>query len=97
MGIKYAFLVGLITGLFNIIPYIGVLTALILSAVITFATAAVTSKVILVIITLVIVHLIDSNVLLPVIVGSSKPFQCLLKSQLNLSGLLCFNRTITTN
>ncbi|WP_345949211.1 AI-2E family transporter [Mucilaginibacter sp. PAMB04274] len=70
MGIKYAFLLGLITGLFNIIPYIGILTALILSAVITFATAAVTSKVILVIITLVIVHLIDSNVLLPVIVGS---------------------------
>ncbi|QJD96249.1 AI-2E family transporter [Mucilaginibacter robiniae] len=70
MDVKYAFLLGLITGLFNIIPCSRILTALILSAAITFATAAVTSEVLLAIIPRVIAHLIDSNVLLSVIVGS---------------------------
>lgn len=70
LDVKYAILLGLITGLFNIIPYLGIFTALLLSSLITFATAAVAGKVVLVIITLVITHLIDSNVLLPVIVGS---------------------------
>jgi predicted PurR-regulated permease PerM len=70
LDVKYAILLGIITGLFNIIPYIGIFTALLLSSLITFATAAVAGKVVLVVITLVIVHLIDSNVLLPVIVGS---------------------------
>jgi len=70
LDVKYAILLGLITGLFNIIPYLGIFTALLLSTLITFATAAVAGKVVLVIVTLVITHLIDSNILLPVIVGS---------------------------
>jgi len=70
LGIKYAVLLGLITGLFNIIPYIGIFTALLISVLITFATAAVTGKLLLVIITLVVTHLVDSNILLPAIVGS---------------------------
>jgi predicted PurR-regulated permease PerM len=70
LDVKYAMLLGLITGLFNIVPYLGIFTALLLSTLITFATAAVAGKVVLVIITLVITHLIDSNILLPVIVGS---------------------------
>jgi putative permease len=78
LGIKYAVLLGLITGLFNVIPYIGIFTALILSTVITFATATVTSKVILVIITLVVTHLTDSNVLLPLVVGSKVRINALI-------------------
>jgi putative permease len=70
MGIKYAILLGLITGLFNIIPYIGIFTALVISLLVTFATATATTKVILVLVTILITHLVDSNVLLPVIVGS---------------------------
>ncbi len=70
LGIKYAILLGLITGLFNIIPYIGIFTALLLNVIITFATAAVSGKVLLVLITVISMHLIDSNILLPVIVGS---------------------------
>jgi putative permease len=70
LGIKYAVLLGLITGLFNIIPYIGIFSALVISSLVTFATATVISKVILVVVTLIIVHLIDSNILLPVVVGS---------------------------
>lgn len=78
LGIKYAILLGLITGLFNIIPYIGIFTALVISTLITFATAAVASKVILVVITLIVVHLIDSNVLLPIVVGSKVRINALI-------------------
>jgi len=69
LGIKYAILLGLIIGLFNVIPYIGIFTALLLSTLVTFATAG-TTKLLLVIGTILGIHLIDSNVLLPVIVGS---------------------------
>ncbi len=69
VGIKYAILLGLITGVFNLIPYIGIYTALLLNVIITFATAG-GAKVLLVMIIVIIMHLIDSNVLLPVIVGS---------------------------
>jgi predicted PurR-regulated permease PerM len=70
VGIKYALLLGVITGLFNIIPYIGIFTALLLSTLITFATAASTSTIIAVAAIIIVMHLIDSNILLPVIVGS---------------------------
>jgi len=70
LGIKYAILLGLITGLFNVIPYIGIFTALLLNILITFATAASSTTILLVLVTVIAVHLIDSNVLLPVIVGS---------------------------
>lgn len=76
-GIKYAFLLGLITGLFNIIPYIGIFTALLLSVLITFSTAAI-GKVILVAVTIILMHLIDSNFLLPVIVGSKVKINALV-------------------
>jgi predicted PurR-regulated permease PerM len=69
VGVNYAILLGLMTGLFNIIPYIGIFTALLLSIVVTFATAG-AAKLLLVIAVQVGIHLVDSNVLLPVIVGS---------------------------
>ena len=78
LGIKYALLLGLLTALFNIIPYIGIFTALLLSTLITFANAATGGKVLLVIITLVLTHLADSNILLPVIVGSKVRINALI-------------------
>ena len=69
LGIKYAVLLGLLTGLFNLVPYIGIITALLLSLLVTFATAG-AAKLLLVIAVVLGIHLIDSNVLLPVIVGS---------------------------
>ena len=70
MGVDYAILLGLITGLFNIIPYIGIFTALVISAVVTLGTSPDSTTVIWVAVTMVVTHLIDSNVLLPLIVGS---------------------------
>lgn len=78
IGVKYAILLGLITGLFNIIPYIGIFTSLVLSTIITIGTGAATVKVILVIATIVGMHLVDSNILLPVIVGSKVKINALI-------------------
>ncbi len=77
-GVKYALLLGLITGLFNIIPYVGIATALLINALITISTAATVGKVLLVVATIVIIHLIDSNVLLPMIVGSQVRINALI-------------------
>lgn len=77
-GVKYALLLGLITGLFNIIPYIGIATALLINVLITLSTAAATGKIILVGVTIIIMHLLDSNVLLPLIVGSQVRINALI-------------------
>lgn len=69
VGIKYGFLLGLITGIFNVIPYIGILVALLLSVIVTFATASL-SKVLLVVMVMVIIHIVDGNFIMPKIVGS---------------------------
>jgi predicted PurR-regulated permease PerM len=78
LGIKYAILLGLLTGLFNVIPYIGIFTALALCTFITFATGASGGTVLLVAIVIIAIHLIDSNVLLPVIVGSKVKINALI-------------------
>ena len=77
LGVKYAILLGLITGLFNIIPYIGIFTALLLSTLVTFATAGAT-QLLLVIATIFGIHLVDANVLLPLIVGSKVRINALI-------------------
>lgn len=69
LGVKYAVLLGLIAGIFNIIPYLGIFTALLISSLITFATAG-AAKVILVIIAFAGVHAIDGNIVMPLVVGS---------------------------
>ena len=78
MDVRYAILLGLITGLFNIIPYIGIFTALLISAIVTLGTSPDSAKVIWVVITLFVTHLIDSNVLLPLVVGSKVRINALI-------------------
>lgn len=69
LGIKYVFLLGLIVGFFNLIPYVGIFTALAISTIITFATVDATHA-LYVAIAVVCIHLVDSNLLMPKIVGS---------------------------
>ncbi|GAB3418972.1 AI-2E family transporter [Niabella aquatica] len=69
LGLKYAVLLGFMGGILNVIPYLGILTALLLSCLVTFATLG-SSKVLLVVIVFVIVHAIDGNIIMPVVVGS---------------------------
>ena len=70
LGVKYALLLGVMTGILNLIPYLGIFTALAISALIAFATATSASSVIWVVLTIFGTHIVDANVLLPVIVGS---------------------------
>jgi predicted PurR-regulated permease PerM len=67
--VKYAVLLGIIVALFNLIPYLGIFTALLLSSLITFATGNIKAAT-EVAISVLCIHAIDSNFLLPTIVGS---------------------------
>ncbi len=69
IGVKYAILLGVLTGVLNVIPYIGVLFSMVISCFIAFATGS-PSQCIYVLIGYVIIHAIDGNVILPFVVGS---------------------------
>ena len=69
LGIKYVILLALLVGVLNLIPYVGIFTALFISVLITFATSD-GSHALYVGITVICIHLIDSNFLMPKIVGS---------------------------
>lgn len=77
IGIKYAVLLGIIVGLFNIIPYLGIFTALLISVLVTFATGPITNAV-TVGVSVIVIHALDSNVLLPTVVGSKVRLNALL-------------------
>lgn len=69
LGVKYFFLLGLLVGILNILPYVGIFTALAVAACVTFATAGGNSA-LLVAVSVICIHLVDSNFLMPRIVGS---------------------------
>lgn len=77
IGIKYAVLLGLIVGLFNIIPYLGIFTALVLSVMITFATGPI-SNTVAVGVSIIVIHAVDANLLLPTVVGSKVRLNALI-------------------
>jgi putative permease len=69
LGVKYAILLGVIAAILNVIPYLGIFTACIISLLITSTTN--TPGVVLgMAIVIVSVHLVDSNIILPKVVGS---------------------------
>lgn len=70
MGIKYAPLLGFIIGLFNVIPYVGAIIAIIIAGIITLITGGITQAIwMLVVIT--ILQQIDANIINPKIIGNS--------------------------
>jgi predicted PurR-regulated permease PerM len=77
IGVKYALMLGVISALLNLIPYLGIFIACILSMLITFTTNG-AAAVLGVAVVLVIVHLTDSNILLPRIVGSKVKINALV-------------------
>lgn len=77
MGIKYAPLLGFTIGLFNIIPYIGAIIAVIISAIITLITGGL-SQAIWMIIVVTIIQQIDANIINPKLIGGSLEISPLL-------------------
>ncbi|WP_292010679.1 AI-2E family transporter [Chryseobacterium sp.] len=69
LGVKYAILLGVLTGLLNVIPYIGICISLVISCFIAFATGTL-STCVYVAIGYIGVHVIDGNIVLPFVVGS---------------------------
>ena len=70
IGVKYAVVLGLITGILNLIPYIGILFAGILSIIATLTASPDLTLIIGVLIIVIVVQLIDNNLIVPMIVGS---------------------------
>ncbi len=70
IGVKYAILLGVITGLLNMIPYIGIFIAGILSIIASLTGSADLSIITGIIVVNLIVQFIDNNFLVPMIVSS---------------------------
>ena len=77
MGIKYAPLLGFLIGLFNMIPYIGAIIAVAISALITLITGGL-SQTIWMLIVVIILQQIDANIINPKIIGQSLKISPLL-------------------
>ena len=70
MNVKYAVLLGFIIGLFNLIPYLGAIIAIVLAVIITIFTGGITQAIwMLVIVT--ILQQIDANIINPKIIGNA--------------------------
>lgn len=69
IGIKYALLMAVIAGLFNLIPYLGIYAAALLNAVIAMMTGS-SHQAFIILIVYAVIHIVDANLLIPFIVGN---------------------------
>ena len=77
LGVKYAILLGIMIGLFNMIPYFGAIIAVIIAAIITFITGGFSQAAWMIVI-VTILQQIDANIINPKIVGESLKISPLL-------------------
>ena len=70
LGVKYSILLGVMIGIFNLIPYIGAIIAVVISAIITIFTGGLAQAIWMLII-VTILQQIDANIINPKIVGNS--------------------------
>jgi predicted PurR-regulated permease PerM len=79
VGVPYALLLGVITGILNLIPYIGILIATLLSIIAAPPDDGTGASAILgIVIVNVIVHLLDNNVIIPLVVSSKVKINALV-------------------
>lgn len=90
IGAPYALLLGLVSAILNLVPYIGGIIAIALSALVTYANTGEISKMIGVIIVYMLVQLVDNNVLMPRLVGSRVKLNALISILgVLIGGALC--------
>jgi putative permease len=77
LGVKYAFLLALITCIFNLIPYVGIFSAMCIGSFLTLGTLG-PVKAAEVAASIIAVHLIDSNIIMPRVVGSKVKLNALI-------------------
>ena len=85
IGIKYAIFLGVLTGMLNILPFIGIYSGTIFTALITLTTDASMSQIAWIFIGLLAIHFVDSNFLMPRIVGSKVKINALI----TILGAIC--------
>ncbi len=68
LGVKYAILLAVLTGLLNVIPYIGIIFSSLIACLISFATGG--NHTLFVLLGYLGIHAIDGNLVLPLVVGS---------------------------
>jgi predicted PurR-regulated permease PerM len=78
IGVEYFILLGIITGILNLVPYIGILFAGLLSIVVSLSGSTDLSIIVGVIVVNVIVQLIDNNILVPMFVNSKVQINALV-------------------
>ncbi len=78
IGVKYAIFLGIFSAILNIIPYVGILTGILFTCLVTLTTSTNLSDIVWIIISFEIIHFIDSNFLMPVIVGSKVKINALV-------------------
>ncbi|MEP6675609.1 MAG: AI-2E family transporter [Ferruginibacter sp.] len=78
LGIKYCVFLGVFAAMLNIIPYIGIFTGTIFAVLVTLTTSSHTSDIAWIVVSFAIVHFIDSNFLMPRIVGSKVKINALI-------------------
>ncbi|SCY01739.1 AI-2E family transporter [Flavobacterium caeni] len=78
IGLKYWILLGVITGVLNLIPYIGITIAGVLSIVASLTGSTDLSIIIGIIVVNIIVQLVDNNLLVPMIVSSKVQINALV-------------------
>lgn len=90
IGAPYAILLGIISAILNLIPYIGGLIAVFLTALITFTNTGSVTKGFWAIIVFMIVQLIDNNFLVPRIIASRVKLNALISIiGVLIGGALC--------
>ncbi|MBR2786086.1 MAG: AI-2E family transporter [Clostridia bacterium] len=77
LGVKYAVLLGVMIGVFNMIPYFGAIIAVIIATIMTLITGGLSQAVWMVVI-ITILQQIDANIINPKIVGDSLKISPLL-------------------
>jgi predicted PurR-regulated permease PerM len=78
IGIKYAVFLGVFAAILNIIPYVGIFTAAVFTVLVTLTTSLQTSDILWVAVSMALVHITDSNFLMPRIVGSKVKINALI-------------------
>lgn len=78
IGVKYVIFLGIFTAILNIIPYVGIIMGIIFTILVTLTTSKDLSDIIWIIISFEIIHFIDSNFLMPKIVGSRVKINALI-------------------
>jgi predicted PurR-regulated permease PerM len=78
IGIKYAIFLGVLTGVLNIMPFIGIYAGMIFTALVSLTTSAGMSQILWIFIGLLGMHFIDTNFIMPRIVGSRVKINALI-------------------